>query len=332
VTYNPVGESVFPVAELTEFRWPGSVTCGYEYSTTVVIDRSPMAELNVQLISDDPSLVQVPAPTVPIKLGATSASITLTTTALPLPFAPKPVNVHATYAGKTLTINVELWPPQVSQITLDRDTVTCGESVTATVTLNWASKLGSVEVDLLSASAYFASLSPPGSAPLDKAKLVIPQDKISRTFVISCPDHPTPFKTAHSWIEAKYAGSSAHVVLTIRPRVLLGLLKSVTVFPKTVQGGGVSRGTVTLEEEVPVDTKVLLKALDPAMGPQGPLPLPGSPSSSAHVRSFVTIKANQISETFPVTTTQSNWPHDRRVVRIEARAVTHVKYATLVID
>jgi len=320
-TYNPVGESIFPVPELTEFRWSGAVTCGYEYDTTIALSRPALTELDVKLTSDDPALVHCPT-AVPIDLGAASTPLILTTTALPLPFTPRSVTVHAAYAGTTLPINVYVMPPQVSSISLDKSTVTCGDSLTATVTLNNASKVGPVEVDLLSSA--------PGFAPV-QAKLLIPQDATFAHFPIATPNYQIPFKTAHSWIYAKYAGSSAYVVLTIKPRVLLGLLKSVTLFPKTVQGGGVSHGTVTLEEPVPVATKVLLEALDPAIGPQGPLPLPGSPSTSARVPAFVTIPKGSTTATFMVTTTRSNLPRDRRIVRISARAIT-VRYATLVID
>jgi hypothetical protein len=317
-----VGESLFPVAELTKFDTPGWVTSGYDYDATVTIDRPALASLPIALSSDDPALVQLPDPaSVTISPGATSASFTVNVAALALPFTPRSVHLHASYAGTTLTGDVYVGPPRVAQITLDKTAVVCGKSVTATVTLNYASKSGAVEVALLSFSPGFAEV---------PATLTIPQGKSSAKVTVTTPKYLIPFKTAHVGIQATY-GNSVYAVLTVRPLVLMGMVKSVTLSPTTVQGGMTSRGTVTLEEEMPKATKVLLQALDPAMGPQGPLPLPGSPSSSAHVPAFVTIPANQISATFKVTTTRSNLPRDRRVVRISARAV-RVKYATLVID
>jgi hypothetical protein len=86
-TYNPAGDSIFPVPELAQFFAPNQITTGYSGSTMIFIDRSALAEVNIALISDDPTLVQVPA-TVTIPIGATSTAVTISSTAIPIPFPP----------------------------------------------------------------------------------------------------------------------------------------------------------------------------------------------------------------------------------------------------
>jgi hypothetical protein len=89
-TYNPAGDSIFPVPELAQFFAPNQITTGYSGSTMIFIDRSALAEVNIALISDDPTLVQVPT-TVTIPIGATSTAVTISSTAIPIPFPPGPL-------------------------------------------------------------------------------------------------------------------------------------------------------------------------------------------------------------------------------------------------
>jgi hypothetical protein len=323
-SYSLMQESPFPVPELQDLNTPGTITCGYEGDATITLTWPAPAELEVQLSSDYAAIVQVPVK-VPVPAQGTTVNFKITTLPIAGPFAPKKTAIHAAYAGKTLSADVTLYPPLVSKIELDKDTIKVGETALATVTLGLPSKMGTVDVDLLSLSPGFVTIpSPP--------QLKIPPEQSTGQFTVTTPDIEIPFKTAHCGIEAKYAGSSATAYIMVKPKYEQGLLRSVTLSPKSVQGGMVSHGQVELEEPVSKPTEVLLKALDPVMTPQGPLPrVPGSPSSSAHVPSSKTIQAGRTTATFLVTTIPGNWPHDRRIVQIEARSV-FVRYATLTID
>src|SRR6516165_9173425 len=109
------------------------------------------------MVSDNPAVVSVPT-TVTVPVGATFTTVTFQTASVAGPFAPKTVNVHAAYAGKTLTAAVDVVPPRVVSLTLSPDTVTAGDSSTATVTLDRPSLNGSVVVDLVCAAPGFATV------------------------------------------------------------------------------------------------------------------------------------------------------------------------------
>jgi hypothetical protein len=322
-SYSPAGDNLFPVSALDQFFAPNQITCGYSESTQILLDKPAMAEVTIQLKSDNPAVVSVP-PTVTVPVGGKSATVTLSAPAISGPFALKAVSIHATYAGKTLTMVADVVPPRVVNLMLSPDTVTCGQSSTATVKLNRPSLKGPVVVDLICIAPGFASV---------PAQVTIPQNSISATFTVTTPDIAIAFKTAHASISASYADSTASAVLTVQPKVIAGILKSLTLFPATVTGGNISRGTVALMAAVPTPTVVGLAALEPA-APGTPgvhLPLPGNRSSLASVPAEITIPAGQTTGMFNISKQHDLVPGSKRTVSIMAAAVA-VKYAVLTME
>jgi hypothetical protein len=314
--YNPATDSVFPVPELSSFPAPNQITCGYSNSTPIFIDRAAPAEVNIRLSSEDPKLVIVPS-AVTIPVGSVATSISIQTAPLPVPFAPKIVKVNATYAGKTLTMSVDVVQPALASVVLSPDTVVCGNGSTGTVVLNAPSLLGGVDVDLTCSVPGFATV---------PAKVKIPQNATTETFPITTPDIEVPFKTAHPAIWASYAGSSATAALTVKPKVIAGILKTLSLFPTTVTGGNSSRATITLEEPVSTDTLVGLAVVD-----SGSVLLPGDSDSSdiASAPPSVIIPAGETSAVFNVKTTKLPLRTRRSVTVIAAAEVN--KYAMLTI-
>jgi hypothetical protein len=315
--YNPLGDSVFPVSDLSDFWAPNEITCGYGDSSPLFVDNPAQAEVIVALASADPSIVNVPS-TVTVPVGATTASVPIQAAALPIPFTPpKAVQITATYAGKSRSITVDVVPPTVASITLSPDAVNTGQTSTATVTLDRASRNGPVDVDLTTGA--------PGWVTMPN-QLTIPEGQDSGAFTILTRSFLIPFPTAHADILASYAGTSVSATLTISPTVVVGIIQSLTLFPATVVGGNPSEGIVTLEQAVSTPTVVGLAVI-----PFGQLfPAPGQDSDVASVPSQIVIPAGQLSGTFPITTTQLYPPVDRKGVSIMAAAVVE-KYAMLTV-
>jgi hypothetical protein len=317
-TYNPPSDNIFPVSDLSMLFPPNQVTCGYSEPAQIFIDHPAKAEVHIALTSDDPAVVTVP-PSVTVPAGSTSASIKVAAPPRPIPFPPKFVNVHANYAGKTLTMSVEVVPPAIASITLSPATVVSGTSSIGTVSLsigtvslNRPSLLGPVVVDLICGAPGFATV---------PAQMTIPQNQISAQFTITIPDILIPFVPAHAVIFATYSGSSSSATLTVNPKVIAGILDSLTLFPSTVTGGNSSTGMVTLVAAVSTPTRVGLAAQEIGPGPGG-----GGGSFVAEVPSEITIGPGQTSGVFDIRTNQVFSP--MRTAIIVAAAVV-VKYAGL---
>lgn len=319
--YTPAGDNIFPVSDLKAFYPPNPITCGYGQATLILIDRPAMAQVNIVLTSDNPGLVQVPA-TVTIPVGGTSAPVTISTTAIANPFAPQLVNVHASYAGKTITVACEVVPPYVTGLAIAPAKVTCGDDATGTITLSQPSLSGAVVVNMINGSPGFATV---------PATVTIPQGAGSQNFTITTPNIAIAFKTAICSIFAMYGSSSASAVLMVASRVIAPIMSSFTVFPTTVTIGEFSRGTVTLVEPVPMAAVIALEAMDPTVGPGGPLPLPGSASSIARVPPSITIPAGQTVGIFNIATHGIVSPGTHHLVRIVAGGIP-LKYATLTVE
>jgi hypothetical protein len=311
--YNPPADDLFAVADLAAFWGPGAITCGYSGSARLFIDRPAMAEVNVTLTSSDPSLVTVPS-TATIQPGSISVVINVQTAAIPIPFPPKLVTVHAAYAGQTRSIAIEVVPPAVVSVTLSPDTVVCGHPSTATVTVDNPSLMGDIVVELICGAPGFAIV---------PAQFTIPHNQPSAQFTIQTPDSLIPFVPRHVVIFATYSGSSASATLTINPRVIAGIISDLTLFPPTVTGGQSSTGMVTLSAPVPVPTRVGLAAQELGPGAGG-----GGGSLIASVPPSITIPAGHVTWVFPISTTQILAPENTRLATIVAAAV-NVKFATL---
>src|SRR5207237_1030734 len=146
-------------------------------------DKPAQAEVIIQLTSDDSAVVTVPS-TVTIPIGSLVGSVLVQAAPIALPFQPRFVNIHANYAGKTLSTFAEVVPPAVTKVTLSPDTVVCGNSSIAIVTLDHPSKSGPVQVDLLSSSPGFATV---------PAQLTIPENHPSWFVIVSTPQIQIPF-------------------------------------------------------------------------------------------------------------------------------------------
>jgi hypothetical protein len=315
-TYNPVGDSVFPVADLSDFWAPNQITCGYQQNGTLFINHTTRAEVIVSLSSSDTAIATVPA-TVTLTPGVTSITVPVQAVALPIPFTPpKQVEITAEYAGRSVTMTADVVPPTVDSITLSPNTVTAGGTATGTVTLNRPSLNGSVDVDLTTGS--------PGWVVLP-SQLSIPQGQDTGTFTLTTHPALIPFPTVHASITASYAGANVSATLTINPTVIAGIVESLTLYPSAVVGGAPSHGTVTLQQAVPTATVVGLAAI-----PFGSVFVPASGSSPATVPATITIAAGQINGSFNIDTGPLNPPINRRTVSIMAAAVVE-KYAMLTI-
>jgi hypothetical protein len=317
-TYQITGDDIFPVSELSAFWAPNPITCGStDTSSRIFVDPSVVGEVVIQLTSSDPAVATVP-PTVTIPGGSSSATVPVTAQPIAGPFDPKFVAVTATYAGKSLTMTVEVVPPAVTSVTISPQSVVCGNGATGTVTLSQPSLLGPVVADLVSAAPGFATVKPGVTVPVNQPQADFP---------ISTPSIAIPFPTAHADIVASYAGTWAEATLTVQPSVIAGIISSLTLHPATVVGGAPSRGTVRLEQAVPTDTLVGLAALSGGAH----LPIPGSGSDVASVPPSITIRAGQTEGGFEITT-KPLAPHSApKDVSILAGAVT-TKYAMLTVE
>ena len=137
-------------------------------------------------------------------------------------------------------------------------------------------------------------------------------------FPITTPNIAIAFKTAICSIYATYSGSSASAVLSVASRVIAPIMNTLTINPTMVSTGQVSRGTVTLVQAVPMAAVISLAATDPAVGPGGTLPLPGTPSSYASVPPSITIPAGQVSGIFTISTHGTIPLGTKQMVRIMA--------------
>jgi hypothetical protein len=286
--YNPAGDDIFPVPEITEFRQPIQITCGYDEFSQIYINRSAMAEVVILLRSDNPAVLSVPA-TVTVPVGATSATVTFHAAAIDGPFAVKSVDVYATYAGKTLTTVAQVVPPHLAGLILTPDTVTSGDTSVATVSLNRPSLAGPVEVALFCPFPDYAVVPP---------TVLIPQNHPSANFNVTTPAIQHAIPPAFAVVYASYSGSSTSAMLNIRSRVVAGMLQSLNVFPKEIAGGGRGEGIVNLVEPVPIATEVLLAALE--FSPDPPhLP---APSPVARVPRSIMIPAQETTGAFAIET------------------------------
>jgi hypothetical protein len=318
--YTPVGDNIFPVSELSQFLAPNQITCGSSQSTQIFLDKPAMAQVLIALTSDDPSVASVPDAAW-VQVGEISATVPILAAEKVGPFSPISVLIHATYAGKTLTVIAQVVAPRLASLSISPNTVTAGSSSTATLSLVQPASSGDVVVDLVSSAPGFATV---------PSQVTIPQHQSSVKFTVTTPSNQTAFRTAKAAIYATYSGMSVSSVLTVNPTVLAGILAKLTVFPTAVTAAGTSRGVVTLVAPVTTPTVVGLAAFEPSSGPGGHLPLPSNASTVASVPPSLTIPAGRITSQFTITTNNKLAPGTKRVVSIMAVAVV-TKYAILTV-
>jgi hypothetical protein len=300
---TPVGTELLKAltfSKLSQFFAPNQITCGYGDDAELFLDKADTVDINVQLASDLPNVVSVD-PMVTIPHGSISTKVRCTAAAVQGPFVPRFVNVHATYAGTTLTIAVEVVPPRIVSLTLSPDTVICGDTSQCTVTLDRPSLQGEVDVELFCGAPGFASIPQP---PM----LKINQDDGFGNFTITTPAISTAFPPAHASILAIYRssvadpGTSASAMLTVQSQVVAGFVKSLVLNPTKVTEGNRSYGLVTLLQAVPTDTVVGLTASDLLSSGAVQPPLMGASSSVAVVPPSIKVLAGDTQAQFTINT------------------------------
>ena len=330
---TPIGTALlatFTRSRLATFMAPNQITCGYSDSSLLMLDKTDSVPIDVALISDDPTVVTVP-PLVTITPPSMSAVVPFQALAVAVvdAFPPKNVPVHALYGGARLSIQVGVAPPRIVSLTLSPATISAGDSATATVTLDRASKLGEVRLRLFIGAPGFAALPDPPEAR-------ITEGGTTATFTITSKPSALSFPAAHVSILAVHATASGAVVssasatLTVQPTVVTGIVSTVTLLPASVTAGGTSHGTVTLTQAVKTQTVVALLALEPDPRAGGQLPIVGHPSTVAVVsQPTITIGANQTSGTFTVSTNHNVPAGGVRTAVIMAGASAGVAHSAL---
>jgi hypothetical protein len=318
--YAPAGDNLFPVSDLLEWSLlnpPGPITCGYQATTGVTLTNPAMADLKICLTSDNPALVAVP-PFVLVQEGASSAVVNVVARVVSLPIPPTTVLVHAAYAGKTITISIEVVSPQLTSLSLSPATVVCGQSSTAVVLVQHPPTSQGMTLSLSSANQSVAAVP---SVPV-----VIKPHSSWAQFTVTTVGSGIAFAPKSILISASYSNRTVSAVLTVQPQVSVGIIASLSLSTTTVVGGGIVIGTVTLVEAVSTDTLVGLGAS--AVG--SAVPSPQSSSAEASVPATVTIVAHSMSATFPIKTKPLVSPIHKVMIQITAAAVVE-KYSKLTV-
>jgi len=288
VPVMPAGESIFPVVDLVAFSTLNEVTVGYGDTTTLTLSGAAKADFTITLSSDNPGLLPVPA-TASVSPGMSSVALPLQTVAQSLTKAVT-VQIHATYAGRTISLGVVIAPPRILSVLIKPATLVAGQSAAGIVRVNRAPLAATIPIALSSSSPGFADVGRPTAVQVGHD---------TAPFVVAAPASAIPFAPAHVTIGAQWAGSSADFTITVEPSVIAGTLHSVTLTTATLTGGHSGTGWVQLEAPVLGDTLVGLAALAPN---SGGLPQPGNYSTVASVPSSVLIPAGSTTAMFTITT------------------------------
>jgi hypothetical protein len=267
----------------------------------------PGADTIVTLTTSQPAAATVPA-TITIPKGATSANFTLTSTGA-APTQGYAVQVIATVGDRSISNSLLLLPPVITQFILNPQTVTAGQSSTATLILS-APYAADLIVNLFSYSTF-------ADVP---ATVTIPKNSTSVNFTVTTPALNYAFATAAVQLEASYANITANATLTVQSLVVAGIAKSITLFPDPVTSGGTTTATVTLAGAVNVPTNVSLtsQAPPPATIFTGPSPL------ITTMPSIITIPAGQTQGKFTIKTKSITAQATLRKATIVAIAVKEV--------
>ncbi|HZT42188.1 MAG TPA: hypothetical protein VFA07_08360 [Chthonomonadaceae bacterium] len=221
----------------------------------------------VNLASSNTTVAAVPQ-TVTVAAGATSATFPITTT-----YVSTPTTVTLTAARavtKSLTLTVQ--PISLSKLTLTPSTVTGSNSVIGKVGLNGPAPLGGIVVSL-------SNTNPAATVP---SSVTVKAGASSVSFTIKTVAVTT---STTGTVTASYNGVTRSVLLTVQP---IGV-KSLTLTPSSVTGGGNSTAKVTLTAPAgPGAVTVNFTDNDGSITPS----IPAS----------ITIPAGSTSGTYPITT------------------------------
>ncbi len=288
------------------------VTAGLSLIGTVHLKRAvPNRDIVVALASSLPNYATVPA-SVTVTKNTTSASFQITTHNVAFPGNFLAVLITATLGGGSVSAPFALQLPRIASFTVSPDPVTSGQTATATIKLE-APYVGSITVALKSFNTAFATV---------PTSVTIPGNATSVQFMVTAVPIAVPFAPATADINASYADVSADCTFTVKPSVVAGTVKSLTLTPNPVSSGGTTHGTVTLFAAVSSPTNVGL-ASQPIGGT-----LNQSSPIIANMPSSITIDPGLTQATFSITVKQLSAQATIRTARITAVAVDQA-FATL---
>jgi hypothetical protein len=274
-TMYGAGLTVLPVAVSGVTFYPSTVTAGNSAPLTVYLTGPAAAGTSVSLTSSNPSLLQVPS-TVQLTTGATSASVTGTTSAVG---SQTTVTVTASYNNSSAqgALTVLPAPPlAVNSLNFSPSTVTGGNSASGQVTLTALAPTGGVNVALNSASGL---VQVPSTVFVPAGAWYAPVT--AETSTVNSVTNVT--------VKASYGGSSQNATLTLVPP--LPFLASLSLNPILVNSGSSVAGTVTLTAPPPLD------------GIGGVVNLTSNASYAvAHVPQNVIVQTGNTSANFTITT------------------------------
>jgi len=220
---------------------PSSVSGGHSTQARVTLNApAPLGGAVVRIASDMPH-AEVPE-TVTIPAGSTDAIVSPITT---IPVKGATIGtIRAAYGTSWQQNSLGLFPLLFS-LSLNKDAVISGNSVTGKVTLQRAAPAGGVEVTLVSSDT--SMVRPP-------AKVLVPEGQSSASFsiatstvaassliIINTGTANDNYRAPETWLTLLPAGSP-----TPAPA-----LSAVTVAAPSVLGGGSTTGTVTLTGPAP---------------------------------------------------------------------------------
>lgn len=193
VTVNPIVPTSLSLS-------PTSVQGGQTTQGTVTISSpAPTGGITIALLSSN-SAASVPA-SVTVPQGATTASFTATSGVVT---AVTQVILTASYASVNLTATLTVNPPiTVTAISLNPNTLTGGQTATATVTISEPAGNGGIVVMLTSSNTSAATV---------PASVTIPQGATTATFTVTALDLT---RGTYVTITASYGGVQESARLTV---------------------------------------------------------------------------------------------------------------------
>jgi hypothetical protein len=235
-TLYGAGITVLPVAVSGVTFYPSTVTAGASAPLTIYLTGPAPAGASVSLTSSNPSLLHVPT-SVPLATGATSVSVTGTTSAVS---AQTNFTVTASYNGSsaqgTLTV-LPATPLTVNTFFFSPSTVTGGSPASGQISLTGLAPPGGVNVALNSASGLVqAPPTVPVAGGAGYAPVTVQTSTVSAVTTVT--------------VTASYGGASQTATLYLVPP--LPNLASLTISPSTVVGGTSTTATVTLTAPAPL--------------------------------------------------------------------------------
>jgi hypothetical protein len=299
-----------------------AIASGGSSSGTVSLKTAfPGADISVAISSSDPAVTIAPAAVIIPKGSTLSQPFKVTSTGAAPAAANFAVPITGTVGEFSVTGTILIEPPAIAAFTIAPQTVTAGDTATATLTLA-AAYSAKINVDLLSLNS-FAAVQTPIAIDAGNTKVTFPVTTAARNYAFPAQTVP---------IQASYANVSATAALTVEPSVVAGIVKSITLNPSLVANGSPTTATVTLFSAVNVPTDVTLTSFPalPAIPGAGPPPteVAGQSKLIANLPAKITIPQGSTQGTFIVKTNYTAPAVTQRSATIEAIAI---KFATAIL-